>query len=365
MGSVLLDVRRARQRRLSLVALAACGLAMPFLALALPRLAALCGPARPAVVAIHALSVAAAAAAAVWAGREPQWTVADDIAWSAALVALAVAGYLGAAPVTGAMVLHGAAALSLAVRVPPARLVLAAGLSVLLGVLVRAASGAPASAVQAAVLFGGLTALAHVTVARATHALAYVLAEREALLAERRTATRPAREREARAERDGSTAALRPPRWKLGATLSADARDDAAPARGEDVGWEALVERVRSAVTTMCEPVGVTSSVRAELRGLAPPNSRMRQQVLKIAEEAAHHALRDTPPQSITITLRRGEGGLLLEVLDDGSEGEGVRSKRALAAMRGRVAPLGGSAELRRGDAGWVMRVRLPCEQLN
>ena len=52
-------------------------------------------------------------------------------------------------------------------------------------------------------------------------------------------------------------------------------------------------------------------------------------------------------------------------MLDDGSVGEGLRSRRALAALRGRVVPLGGSAELKRADAGWMVRVKLPCEQLN
>jgi signal transduction histidine kinase len=98
---------------------------------------------------------------------------------------------------------------------------------------------------------------------------------------------------------------------------------------------------------------------------LCPPNSRLRQNVLKIAQEAANHALRDSAPRLISITLRRGEGGLLLEVLDDGDVGESVRSKRALPAVRGKVAPLGGSAELRRADAGWMMRVKFPCDQLN
>jgi hypothetical protein len=361
MGSLLLDVRRARQRRLSLVVLAGLALAMPFVALTVPRLAALCGPARPAAVAFAALAVAAAAAAAAWAGREPQWTLADDAAWSLALVSLATVGYLGAAPVTAGMLLHAAAGVLLAVRVPPARMLLAAVVSAALGVIVRAASGASAPLVQSALLFAASGVLALVTVARATHALAFVLAEREALLTERRSLVRT-REREPKTEREGAPASLRAARWRPGGASA----DDAPGPRAEEPGWEALVERVRSAVTTLCEPVGVAAKVSAELRGLAPPNSRMRQQVLKIAEEAAHQALRDTPPQSITITLRRGEGGLLLEVLDDRTEaGEGVRSKRALAALRGRVAPLGGSAELRLGDAGWVMRVRLPCEQLN
>jgi len=362
MGSVLLDVRRARQRRLPLVALAVGALSLPFLALTFPMLTAWCGPVRPVSVIVHAIAVAASVGAAVWGGRSLQWTLADDIAWSTTLLALAVIGYLGTAPVTVAMVLHGVAMLALAVRVPSPRMVVVASLSALLGVLVRAASASSTEALLAGVFVGAFSVLAHATVARATHTLLYVLAEREVLLTRQHTLPRP-REREARNERDDGGAVLRPARWRLG--THSDTFDDVALGRPDDVGWDALVERVRTAVTTMCEPVGVASSVRAELRGLAPPTGRMRQQVLKIAEEAAQHALRDTPPQSITITLRRGEGGLLLEVLDDGSEGEGICSKRALAALRGRVAPLGGSAELRREDVGWVMRVKLPCEQLN
>ena len=65
------------------------------------------------------------------------------------------------------------------------------------------------------------------------------------------------------------------------------------------------------------------------------------------------------------ITLRRGDGGLLMEFQDDGATGESARIRRTLASMRGRVAPLGGSAEMKRGDVGWVLRVRLPCDQLN
>ncbi len=372
MLSVLLDVRRARQRRLTLVALSVCALALPFAAWLAPRLASVMAPAEVFSVTLGALAVIASTAAAAWAGREAHWTLADDIAWSVSLASFAVLGGLGAAPVTLAMVIYGTASILLAVRVPPTRLVLVAALSAPLTPLARLASGASVSLVQASILVSTLVLLAHVMLARATHALAYVLAERESLLAERRSLTRP---REATRERTqesdaptAPTASIRPPRLRLSAPPIAESKspDDTSPRTAHDEhGWDGLIERVRSAVTTLCEPVGVNSSVHAEVKGLCPPNSRMRQNVLKIAQEAANHALRDTSPRSIAITLRRGDGGLLLEVLDDGSVGEAVRARRALPALRGRVAPLGGSAELRRADDGWVVRVKLPCDQLN
>ncbi len=371
MLSVLLDVRRARQRRLTLVALAACALALPFAAWMAPRLAPVLAPADVFPVVLGALAVVSSTAAAAWAGREAHWTLADDIAWSTALASFAVLGGLGAAPVTLGMLVYGAASILLAVRVPPTRLVLVAALSAPLTPLARLASGASVTLVQAAILVSTLVLLAHVMLARATHALAYVLAERETLLAERRALARPRetpRERAREAEAaTASSPSIRAPRLRLSAPPAADPKtDETAPrASTDEHGWDGLAERVRSAVTTLCEPVGVLSSVHAEVKGLCPPNSRMRQNVLKIAQEAANHALRDTAPRSIAITLRRGDGGLLLEVLDDGSEGEAVRSRRALPALRGRVAPLGGSAELRRADDGWVVRVKLPCEQLN
>ncbi len=367
MLSVLLDVRRARQRRLTLVGLSTCALALPFVAWLAPRLAPVLAPPAVLPVALGAVALVASTGAAAWAGREAHWTLADDLAWSFCLVAFAVLGGLGAAPVTLAMLLYGAASILLAVRVPPTRLVLVAALSAPLAPLARFASGAPLVVIQAAILVSTLVLLAHVMLARATHALAYVLAEREALLAERRALTRtrePVRERASAVEAPAATASGRAARLRLGAALEARL-EEPARAAADDLWWDALGERVRSAVTTLCEPAGVLASVHAEVRGLAPPNSRMRQNVLKIAQEAANHALRDTSPRSIAITLRRGDGGLLLEVLDDGSVGEGVRSRRTLAALRGRVAPLGGSAELKRADAGWVVQVKLPCEQLN
>ncbi len=367
MLSVLLDVRRARQRRLTLVALSGASLALPLLAWALPRLAPLLAPPGLLAVSLGAIAVVSSTACAAWAGREAHWSLADDVGWSLSLASFALMAGLGTAPVTLAMLIYGTAAILLAVRVPPTRLVLVTALSAPLAPLARLASQAPIPSVQAAILVSTLVLLAHVMLARATHALAYVLAEREALLTEQRSRTR-GRESVRPAESTAVAAPARTGRTRASSLLAVSERgsaDETGRHASEEVGWDALVERVRSSVTSLCEPVGVAASVHAEVHGLAPPNSRMRQNVLKIAQEAANHALRDTAPRSIAVTLRRGDGGLLLEVHDDGSVGETVRSRRGLAALRGKVAPLGGSAELKRADAGWVVRVKLPCEQLN
>jgi hypothetical protein len=228
--------------------------------------------------------------------------------------------------------------------------------------LLRVLLRRPVTEVAAALGVSVLSQTALTFLARATHSLAYVLAERENLLAERKGAAARARERRERREvrdREDSPAVLAAPK------LFQPARSALLDAKDDDAGWEGLVERVRSSVSALCEPVGVEAVVHAELQGLAPPSSKLRQHVLKIAQEAAANALRESAPRSLAITLRRADGGLLMEFVDDGEETEAARARRGVAGLKGRVTPLGGSAELRRADDGWLVRVKLPCEQLN
>ena len=357
MLTVLLDLRRARQRRWPLAALAALGLCLPLLARAAPRWEPWL--IRPSVfpILLAGLSLAVTAAAAAWSGRSSRWSRADDVMWSSSLAALGALGALGAAPVTAGMFLHGVALLMLGLRVPTLRMMGVAAASVLLGALVRAATGQGPGPVLAYALVAALLLLAHTMLAHATRSLAWVLSEREALLNERTDRPSRHRDRAASPVAAASTGAARSLR-------GVEAREpEAAPA--DDAGWEGLVDRLRSSLTTLCEDAGVTSTVKAELGGLAPPSSKMRQGVMRVTQEAASHALRETEARRIVVTLRRADGGLVLEVEDDGTGNEGGRSRKALAAIRGRVASLGGSAEVKRADLGWVMRVRLPCEQLN
>lgn len=363
MVSVLLDVRRARQRRTTLVLLTAAGLALPIIAWSAPSLRALLATPSSVGVVMAGLSVLLACVSAVWSGREAQWTLTDDIAWAFALLTFALLGGVSATAMPAILALHGLAVVLLGVRVPPGRMIVVAGLSATLPVLLRVVLRRPVGDVLAAVWVVAVAQTAHVFLARATHSLAYLLAERETLLAERKgIATRARERREARdrqaREREDSPAVLAVPRlFQPAKSALIDAKEDA--------GWEALVERVRSSLSAQCEPVGVEATVSAELKGLAPPSSRLRQSVLKIAQEAAANALRDTAPRSVAITLRRADGGLILEVIDDGDEGDASRSKRSITALKGRVVSLGGSAELRRADAGWMVRVKIPCDQLN
>lgn len=355
MLSVLLDVRRARQRRWTLVALTACALASSGLSRAIAPLAKYTGSPSVLGALLAGASLVAAVSAAFWSKREAHWTFADDLAWLIALPSLSMLAALATAPLSLPALLFALTAVSLAVRVPPGRLVAATAASCLVAPLARAAlKFSPDSSLTLA-LFSTVVLVAHVTLARATHALAYVLAEREALLQEKRTHTR------------GRSVSLPPADHERTRSVPVAENPDLSTVEpnADDIGWEALVERVRTSIATLCDAAGVEASVRADVQGLAPPSQRMRANVLKIAQEAANHALRDSSPTSIEITLRRGDGGLLLEVHDNGAVGENVRLRKTLASVRGRVIPMGGSAELTRADVGWVVRVRLPCEQLN
>jgi len=359
MVSVLLDVRQARQRRWALPALCAVAVALPFLARLAPRAAPLLAPPSITSVLLAGVPGLCASAVAAWVGRESRWSLPDDVAWVVCLIGLGVLAGTAGASFTASMAIFVFALVLLGVRVPPPRLMVAAVLSCLLPSLVWALSGGTALAVGALGLAASCGALVHVTLGRATHSLAYVLAEREALLSERRARPRESapRARVSRTSSPSVSAASAPEVAVLG-----------APSLGsssEEVGWDGVVERIRTSLSTLCDPAGVVASVHAELRGLAPPTHKIRQGVVKIVQEAASHAMRDTAPTSISVTLRRGDGGLLMEVQDDGPTSESVRVRRTLASLRGRVVPLGGSAEVTRAEVGWVLRVKLPCDQLN
>jgi signal transduction histidine kinase len=151
----------------------------------------------------------------------------------------------------------------------------------------------------------------------------------------------------------------------LASAQAAGSSDERSATEGPEHGWDALVERVRIALTGMAESAGVSAKVQAELRGLAPPTTKMRTNLLRIAQEAVTQTIRVAEPRSIEVMLKRGDGGIVFELTDDGSLGQEARQRRSLAPLRGRVAAMGGTAEIRRGEHGWVTRVKLPADQLN
>lgn len=364
MVTVSIDRRRALLRRLTPAVLAGLGVALPLVFYrAAPRWEAWFLPRHTPwwVYALGAIATAtAAAAAAVSSRRTLRWTPTDDLAWVAALASLAILSALGAAPVPVGLVLYGLGMLFLALRMPRKRTMLLAGVTALGGTLVRAAAQPSLAAVLPYVMVVVLMLVAHGLLAVTAHQLAWVLSEREALLNDRRERGPRHRERNSTPGLGLSSGSVRSLR---GATPVATASD--RESASDDIGWEGLVDRLRASITTLCDDAGVSSTVHAEVKGLAPPSSKMRQGVIKVTQEAASHALREAEARRIAVTLRRADGGLVLEVEDDGTGSEGGRSRKALAAIRGRVASLGGSAEVKRAAAGWVMRVKLPCEQLN
>jgi signal transduction histidine kinase len=358
MRSVPDDVRRARLHRGPLLALAGGGLGSLTLAALAPRLRPWLAPPRLTLFVLAAGAVGAAGYA-LWLGRRaPRWSSVDEAAWVAVLGTLSVLAGAAYAPVGPGLVLYAAAAIALARRDPSDALVAVAFATTVLAAVVRLIASASLAGGLSFVCAVAIALLAFLAVTAQTRRLTRALAERDAMLSDltafaRSSYAAPATS--ASSERPSGVRAVRTP-----------SQDDTR-ASGDrlEQGWDALVERVRASVTGMAETAGVAASVEAELSGLAPPSQKMRSQLLRIAQEATTQALRHAEARSILITLRRAEGGVVLELLDDGEAGETTRQRRTLATLRGRVAALGGTAELRRADRGWLTRVRLPCEQLN
>lgn len=370
MVSMLLDVRQARQRRATLLVLAVSALALPFVAGVRPSLAQWFAPATLTSVLLGCAAWFSAGVCATWSGREARWIRVDDLSWTMTLVAFAGLGATARGPFSVAALLHGVTLVLIGVRVPPLRMVVVGVLSVLLGVLWRLWAG---EVLVAYALSMSVAVTAFVFLVRATRSLAWVLAEREGLLEERRARQRKTKHAP-RAEVVSPREEIATPRGALTRTAamqalqavltSAGDKDEDGDG-GESGSWEALIERIRTSLVERCAAAGVVVTVDAEVKGLVSPGQQLRQQVVKIAQEAVGHAIRDTSTKSVSVSLRRGDGGLVLEVHDDGPEGETLRSRRVLASVRGRVVPLGGSAEVCRAEAGWVVRVKLPCELLN
>jgi signal transduction histidine kinase len=98
----------------------------------------------------------------------------------------------------------------------------------------------------------------------------------------------------------------------------------------------------------------------------APPADPARdREVLRIAQEALHNALRHAGAQRIALRLRGDDDGLVLEVEDDGTgfepDAPGLRSRRlGLTSMEERAQRLGGWLEIRSAPgAGTTVRLEV------
>jgi signal transduction histidine kinase len=90
-------------------------------------------------------------------------------------------------------------------------------------------------------------------------------------------------------------------------------------------------------------------------------------EILRIAQEALHNALRHAAAQRVAVRLAAPDGRLLLEVADDGvgfePDDPQLRSKRlGLTSMEERAQRLGASLEIRSNPGtGTTVRLELPA----
>jgi hypothetical protein len=197
-----------------------------------------------------------------------------------------------------------------------------------------------------------LSMLAFVFVVSLTRRAARAIAERDALLAE---IARIAQQTQTVTRRERRNSLPPPP------------RNPRRPSADDDElnSWEAIAERVRQTVSSVSENSGVSAKVTVDVKGLAPPSAKLRSNLVKIVLEAAQQTIRHAEPRAIEVHLFRGRGGVHIELIDPSADEDGARHRRAIGSVKGRVTPLGGTAEVERGDRGWTLKVQLPAEQLN
>ncbi len=331
---------------LSLVSLAAIGVAR-----IAPRSEPWLGPARGPVAALVVTAFALASIAFFRARKSGPLSLLDEAAWAAILVSTAAASGASSAPLGLQGALHAAALLVLAARDPSDALMVVAGASAALAPLVRMAMshGGPVAPVA---ILASVSMLSFVLVVSLARRAQRAVAERDALLNEiARVASAHSGQSAPKRERRNS---LPPPPKPRRST------DD-----DELASWDALAERVRQTVSSVSENNGVSATINVDIKGLAPPSQKLRSNLVKIVLEVAQQAIRHAEPRAIEVNLSRARGGVLIELIDAEATDDGARHRKAIAPLKGRVTPLGGTADVERGDRGWKLRVQLPAEQLN
>lgn len=354
------DVRRIRQHRLPLLGIAGTTMGMLVLSALVPPLEPWLGPPRMGL-AIPAAVAWVVSAVAAWTGRKDRaWSNLDEVAWAVTLGVLSVLVGVTRFPVGPALLLYAVATLLLALRHPSDALAAVVCAITALGPLVRRIAGSTPDVLFPLAFAMTVVLVSFLTVNAQTRRLLRALDDRDAVMLK---AARLAR---------GTTmtapnVTTKPERTiALARNANSDQHEEGrAYGDGPEHSWDAVVERVRASIQGIAESAGISVRIQAELSGLAPPSPRIRTQLLRIVQEATTQAVRHAEPRSIVVTLRRAEGGVVFELHDDGEATEATRRRRSLSTLRGRVAALGGTAEIRKSDQGWITRVRLPHELLN
>jgi signal transduction histidine kinase len=135
--------------------------------------------------------------------------------------------------------------------------------------------------------------------------------------------------------------------------------------RPPDLELDGLATTLRKHVEAIRPLQNVGIELQLDSAGLTP-ETRRDQEILRIAQEALHNALKHARPRIVEVRLRVDDGRLVLEVEDDGigfDPGETrLRSRRlGLTSMEERAARIDGAIEIRstRG-AGTTLRLEAP-----
>jgi signal transduction histidine kinase len=148
--------------------------------------------------------------------------------------------------------------------------------------------------------------------------------------------------------------ALAEMRRLLGILRRTDAELALAPQPGLE-NLDALVEQAREA------GLPVELSIEGDA-GTLPPGVDLT--AYRIVQEALTNVRKHAGPARARVTVRRGDGGLELEITDDGpGTGKNGGSGQGLIGMRERVALYGGTLESgKRSDGGYLVRAKLPVD---
>jgi signal transduction histidine kinase len=293
---------------------------------------------------------------------ETPWLI--EIAWAVQLLSVSLLSGASTAPLGMASALHAAAIVIVAAKDPSDVLMVIVGASAALAPLVRAAvgNGAPVTPVALVML---VAMFAFVIVVSLGRRASRAVAERDMLLAEISRVARAHTSAQVSSVSKRERKASAPP--VVGATQTRTVLRKSGPDDDEEVyhSWEVLLERLKHSLSALAESAGIEATVHIDIAGLAPPSAKIRSHLIKIVQEAAQQTIRFAEPRSIEVVVRRARGGVEIELMDDAPSDDGSRHRRAVGMVKGRVAPLGGTAEVERGAKGWTMRVQLPAEQLN
>ena len=138
-----------------------------------------------------------------------------------------------------------------------------------------------------------------------------------------------------------------------------------------------LLDDIRSVVQAMRDSRGL--DLQTAIRALAAPLPRpaldlrieddvkvddpaVAESLLRIVQECLTNAARHASAETLTVSLKREDAGMHLQIEDDGRLKGGVREGNGLSGIRERVAALGGDVRLGNSASGGLrLDVRLPA----